>query len=271
MSESDAVQRTASPVTRGVIRDGLREMGLPSGATVLVHSSLSALGWVAGGAQAVVLALVDAVGPSGTLVVPTQSGNLSEPALWTNPPVPEGWWESIRREMPAFDPALTPSGYMGAIVECFRHLPGVIRSPHPTCSFAAVGPRAAEIVGVHELQDGFGEGSPLARLYDADAWVLLLGVGHSSNTSLHLAEYRAGYARKAWITNGSPVMVDGARRWVEYSELDDDTSDFEAVGTAFAQTGLELQATIGAGRARLMRQRQLVDFAAQWFEENRTP
>ncbi|MBJ7610057.1 MAG: AAC(3) family N-acetyltransferase [Candidatus Dormibacteraeota bacterium] len=271
MSEREAVDRTVSPVTPAAIRDGLEQLGLPLGATVLVHASLSALGWVAGGAHAVVLALVDTVGPSGTLVMPTQSSNLSDPAHWSNPPVPEGWWELIRRETPAFDPSLTPTRHMGAIVECFRHLPGVRRSDHPTRSFAAAGPAADGIVGSHEPTHGFGERSPLARLYDADAWVLLLGVGHANNTSLHLAEYRANYPGKAWTQQGSPLMIDGRHQWIEYSELVDDYSDFEALGEAFAQTGSELQARIGAGTVRLMRQRALVDFAVQWFEDHRQP
>jgi aminoglycoside 3-N-acetyltransferase len=269
VSEKDAVDGAADPVTAAAITSGLEQLGLPRGATVLVHSSLSALGWVAGGSQAVVVALVDAVGPSGTLVMPTQSGNLSDPAQWSNPPVPEHWWEPIRQQTPAFDRSLTPTLYMGAIVECFRHLDGVRRSDHPTRSFAAVGPGADSIVGAHELTQGFGEHSPLGRLYAADAWVLLLGVGHANNTSLHLAEYRASYPGKEWIKQGSPMTVDGRPQWVEYAELDGDSSDFEALGEAFAKTGSELQTLIGMGTVRLMRQRPLVDFGVRWFEEHR--
>jgi aminoglycoside 3-N-acetyltransferase len=267
--EKDAVDGAADPLTAAAITRGLEQLGLPHGATVLVHSSLSALGWVAGGSQAVVMALVEAVGPSGTLVMPTHSGNLTDPAKWSNPPVPEDWWEPIRRETPAFDPSLTPTLYMGAIVECFRHLDGVRRSHHPTRSFAAVGPGAESIVGVHDLAEGFGEGSPLGHLYAADAWVLLLGVGHANNTSLHLAEYRADYPGKEWIRQGSPMTVDGRTQWVEYLELDGDSSDFEALGDGFAQTGVELQTRIGVGTVRLMRQRALVDFGVRWLEDHR--
>lgn len=269
MSEKDAIDGVAEPLTAGAITRGLEQLGLPRGATVLVHSSLSALGWVAGGSQAVVVALVDAVGASGTLVMPTHSGNLSDPAQWSNPPVPEEWWEPIRRETPAFDPSLTPTRYMGAIVECFRHLAGVRRSDHPTRSFAAVGPGADSIVGAHELTQGFGEQSPLGRLYATDGWVLLLGVGHANNTSLHLAEYRADYPGKELIKQGSPVTVDGRTQWVEYAELDGDNSDFEALGDAFAKTGGELRTLIGMGTVRLMRQRDLVDFGVRWLEEHR--
>ena len=268
MSES-VIERTAIPATRSSIRDSLEALGLASGSTVLVHPSLSRLGWVAGGAHAVVLALIEAVGADGTLVMPTHSGDLSDPARWQNPPIPETWWDLVRTEMPAFDPSLTPTAGMGAIVECFRRAPEVLRSSHPTYSFAALGPGADDVIRNHELANGLGEGSPLARLYDMDAWVLLLGVDHDNNTSLHLAENRADYPQKAWITQASPVIVGGLRRWIEYPEVDLDESDFQALGVDFAGSGNQTKGTVGTGTAKLMRQRVLVDFAVSWFEQHR--
>ncbi|MEV0131447.1 AAC(3) family N-acetyltransferase [Dactylosporangium sp. NPDC050688] len=265
--EQDAVARAAVPGTvRGMVAQ-LATLGLPAGATVIVHTSLSRLGWVAGGAQAVVTALLEAVGPAGTLVMPTHSRHLTEPSDWGNPAVPQSWWEVIRSETPAFDPRTTPTYFMGAVVECFRSFPGVLRSAHPTVSFAAHGPDARRITDGHTLDDGLGEGSPLARLYEADAWVLLLGVGHDNNTSLHLAEYRAQTPHpRPRLRQGSPVLVDGERRWVEYVELADDTSLFEPLGKDFAAiTGLERVGPVGSGTARLMRQRALVDFGATWL------
>jgi aminoglycoside 3-N-acetyltransferase len=158
---------------------------------------------------------------------------------------------------------------MGAIVECFRHVPGVRRSDHPTDSFAAVGPNRDIIVSDHALDYGFGETSPLARLYELDASVLLLGVGHGNNTSLHLAEYRADHPTKVWVTKASPVLVDGQRRWVQWFDLDPDDHDFVELGEDFARGGQERQGPIGVGLARLMKQREVVDFAASWFGEHR--
>ncbi|WP_433056508.1 aminoglycoside N(3)-acetyltransferase [Dactylosporangium sp. CS-033363] len=263
--EADAVARTTRPGTTSTIAAQVRALGLPAGATVVTHSSLSRLGWVAGGAHAVVLALLEAIGPDGTLVMPTHTRHLTEPSDWGNPPVPESWWATIRAETPAFDPRTSPPGYMGAIVDCFRTFPGVLRSAHPTVSFAALGPRAERVTAGHELDDGLGEGSPLARLYELDAWVLLLGVGHDNNTSLHLAEYRAD-GPKRYERQGSPVLVDGERRWVTYRELAGDTSLFEPLGKDFAEiTGGELTGPVGAGTGRLMRQRRLVDFGVHWL------
>lgn len=268
MSETDAVARSATPVTSASLLGELAGLALPGGSTVLVHSSLSQLGWVAGGAQAVVDALLRWVGASGTLVMPTHGG-VSEPSLWKNPPVPERWWPVIREHTPPFDPRQTPTRKMGAIVECFRNRLDTARSGHPTLSFAASGPAAVEILATHPLDSGLGESSPLAGVYAIDGFVLLLGVGHANNTSLHLAEHRARFSGKRWVTQGSAVLIDGERRWVEYQELDYSSDDFSTLGDDFSKTGGETIVTAGAATARLMRQRALVDFAQGWFEDHR--
>jgi aminoglycoside 3-N-acetyltransferase len=115
-----------------------------------------------------------------------------------------------------------------------------------------------------------GDASPLGRLYDLEAWVLLLGVGHSSNTSLHLAEYRAQYPHKKFIKSGAPLYMGGQRQWVEFQDLDWDSSDFELIGENFArQTGLVRSGRVACATALLMPQRPLVDYAVTWMERHR--
>ena len=157
------------PFTVDSLGEDLRELGAVPGATLLVHSSLSSVGYVSGGAHAVVLALLAALGPEGTLVGPTHSSDLSDPALWEHPPVPESWWPTIRDAMAAYDPALTPTRQMGAVADAVRHLPGALRSAHPTDSFCAVGPNATVVTAHHGLTGGLDESSPLARLYELGA------------------------------------------------------------------------------------------------------
>jgi aminoglycoside 3-N-acetyltransferase len=257
------------PFTLQSIAADLRALGLESGATVIVHSSLSAIGYVSGGARAVVMAINDVLGPHGTLVVPTHSSELSDPSNWTHPPIPEAWWQVVRDSMPAFDPQLTATRKMGAIAEMTRHLPGFLRSAHPRVSFGAVGANADFITRGHELRNGFDEHSPLARLYELDATILLLGVEHVNNTALHLAEGRAP-AKRPVIVEGAPMMVNGKRRWVTYEALDYDADDFDQVGAAIAQAGLERTGRVGGSMSHLMSVAPVVDFAVTWFTQHRS-
>ncbi len=246
----------------------LRGLGVREGGVLLAHVSLSRIGWVVGGEQAVVLALLDALGPDGTLVMPSQSWQLCDPAYLADPRVPAAAWPDVRESLPPYDPQWTPTRTMGAVVEALRTRPGTLRSGHPHRSFVARGPLAAEIVARHDLGDPVGEGSPLAAVHRRDGQVLLLGVGHSKNTSLHLAEARAGLPVRA-VPNGAPMLVRGARRWVPFDEPLVDDSDFDAVGRAFEATGAVTRGTVGAAPAALMDQPALVAFAAAWFARNR--
>jgi len=270
LSERDVVEQTREPVTVDVLRTDLQSLGVQPGMVLLVHSSLSALGWVCGGPVAVILALEEALTPGGTLVMPAMTGDLTDPKDWEHPPIPESWKEIVRATTPAYDPALTPSRGMGAIAEAFRKQSGVVRSLHPHCSFAAWGRHAKRVTAEHSLDFGLGEDSPLARIYELDGWILLLGVGHANNTSLHLAEYRADFPGKEEAINGAPVWVDGVRCWVTVRDYDLDDEDFPTIGDAFERETEAAQISpVGQGTARLMPQRALVDFAVEWMEDNR--
>ena len=268
--EARAVGAADRPATVNSLVQDLLSLGVTKGMTLLVHASMSALGWVAGGSQAVIEALFAAVGDTGTLVMPAHSTGLSEPSMWRNPPVPESWWPIIRDETPAFDPEVTPTRMMGVIAEGFRNYSGVRRSGHPQVSFAARGPNAALVVDDHSFDHPLGDCSPLGRLYEFDGHILLLGVGHGNNTMLHLAEYRADYQGKEWVTQGAPVMVDGERRWVTFEDLEGDDADFVEIGEAFAESAAERRCPVGSGEGRLMGVRDLVDFAADWMTSHRT-
>lgn len=263
--ERRSIDIADAPRTRKSLAADLERLGVRPGMTLLVHSSMSALGWVAGGPVAVIQALQDAVTEAGTIVMPAYSGDLSDPAHWRNPPVPESWWPVIRDEAPAFDPRLTPVRGVGRIPELFRAFPGVVRSGHPTGSLAAWGRYAAFVTEKHALEDSMGESSPFARVYDLDGHVLLLGTDR--NSSVHLAEHRAGIRGRQ--TQGAPIMEDGVRVWKVYSDLAYDDEDFPPVKAAFDETGRVTFGKVGSAACRLMRQREIVDFAEAWFREKK--
>ena len=271
MAENDTIAKSANgPVTGDSLVTDLTTLGVQPGMTLIVHSSLSALGWVCGGPVAVIQALEAVLTPAGTLVMPTHSSDLSDPAPWQHPPVPESWWAIIRATMPAYDSDLTPTRGMGAIPETFRKQPGVCRSMHPQSSFAAWGAQADFVVNGQTLENGMGKDSPLDRIYELDGSILLLGVGYDNNTSLHLAEYRADSPGKRHQTQGAPIMENGQRRWVTFTDLDCDSVDFAALGAAYVAAGNPCNSgPVGYSRARLMPQRPLIDFAVQWLPAHR--
>ncbi|MDK8183751.1 AAC(3) family N-acetyltransferase [Paenibacillus sp. UMB4589-SE434] len=257
--------------TMPTLQADFEALGVKSGMTLLLHSSMKSLGgWVAGGSVAVISALEEVLTRNGTLVMPTHTPDLSDPSIWKCPPVRESWWGPIMQSMPAFDADLTPCPEMGIIPDNFRKQKGARRSQHPQVSFAAWGYHRDYIVSDHSLEHSLGEESPLARMYDLNGWVLLLGVGHDHNTSLHLAEYRANYPNKQTTVYKAPIILNDERRWVEYSDLDFDSDDFEQIGSDFENdTENARRGRIGNSTALLMPVKELVDYAVQWMEINR--
>ena len=269
MSEKSVVDRTATPLTVASLTGHLRACGLAEGQTVLVHMAMSKLGWVTGGAEAVILALLGAVGDTGTIMMTTNNGSNTAPNEWQHPPVPEAWWQMIRDHTPAYDRLTTPTRGMGVVPELFRTWPGTVRSAHPAFSLAALGARAAFLVADHALDEDSGDRSPLGKLYELDGHVLLLGVDHRNNTSLHLAEFRANYPGKRYLRSGSAMLVDGQRQWVTYETLDTNPDDFGEIGDAFDRAHNIAIQHVNDAEVRFFKQRPLVDFAVEWMEQHR--
>ena len=147
----------------------LLELGVTPGGVLLVHSSFSRVGPVEGGPGGLILALQAALGPTGTLVMPSMSDDDDHP----------------------FDRRTTPCLGMGVVAETFWRMPGVLRSDSPH-AFAAIGPHAARITADHPIDVPHGLNSPVGRVYELDGQILMLGVGHDANTTVHLAEALEG-------------------------------------------------------------------------------
>jgi aminoglycoside 3-N-acetyltransferase len=232
---SESALRSDAPLaSRAQLAEQLRQLGVREGATLLLHMSYRAVRPVAAGPVTVIKALRDALGAEGTLVMPSWGDDDDAP----------------------FDPARTPvSPDLGVTAELFRRFPDVRRSNHPF-AFAALGPAADEItrdplpVPPHRLE------SPVGRVLERDGQILLLGVGHDGNTTVHLAEVlaRVPYAVPKHCTvleHGRPVRVD-------YQENDHCCERFALVDQWLRERGLQREGQVGAAHARLVESRDLV-------------
>lgn len=267
MNEKEIIVTSKKAYSKQDIIADLQSLSLQQGDIVLVHSSLSKIGWVIGRENTIVEALQEVVGKEGTIIMPCFSGENSDPTRWQNPPVPKDWIEKIKEHMPPFDPNITPTREMGRIANAFWHYPGVLRSMHPQVSFCGYGKLAHQILDEHPLTPSLGSKSPLAKLYQYRAKVLLLGVGYSNCTCLHLSEANSLAVNK--IKTGAKMYQDGKSKWVEFEEVDYDDSDFELLGLAYEKKYPVVTKDIGQAKSKIIDLVSICDFANTWFKENR--
>ncbi|MGW2652483.1 aminoglycoside N(3)-acetyltransferase [Streptomyces sp. NPDC001478] len=271
MTHPRTANPSAAPHTGALLAAQLTALGVERGGVLMVHASLRAVGRVDGGADTVVRALREALGPEGTLVVPAFTPENSDTSPHYRARVhglDADAREAVRAAMPAFDPATTPAPSMGRLAETVRRSPGAARSAHPQTSFAAVGPLAAAVLAGHRPDCHLGEDSPLARLDDLHSQVLLLGTGYATCTAFHLAEYRApSPPRRTYRC----VVRDGTRRrWWTYEDVALDDSDFATLGTDFERSGAPVRTSpVGSAPARLFRLPAAVEFARGWLPAHR--
>jgi aminoglycoside 3-N-acetyltransferase len=267
--EENIISKTIEPNTEKTIYNDLIKLGIRKGMTILVHSSLSSIGWICGGPVAVIYALEKAISKNGTLVMPTHSSDYTDPEHWENPPVPKSWISTIKDEMPIFDPRITPTRNMGKIPETFRKQNGVARSKHPNASFAAWGKNKTVIIKKQNYDYCMDINSPLGEVYKRNGYILLIGVGYNKNTSFHLAEYMSTNSKKVFVNDGFPLIKNGKRIWNKSKDILFDDSDFEQIGNEYEKyKNLEI-GKIGNAETRLINQRDLVYFAVKWMNEHR--
>lgn len=217
----------------------LRALGVEEGGVLLVHTSFRAVRPVEGGPEGLIEALRTALGPRGTLVMPAWTGDDDEP----------------------FDPVATPASEdLGIVAETFRRLPGAARSDHPF-AFAAAGPHAARVTADPLPIPPHAPESPVGRVHDLDGQVLLLGVGHDADTTLHLAEALAGVPYRA--AKHCTVLRDGRPVRIDYTETDHCCERFALADGWLRERGLQSEGTVGHAHARLTRSRDIVRAALE--------
>ena len=264
---NDIIQNTQKPNTITSITANLRKLGIVNGDILCVHSSLSSMGYVIGGAEAVVWALLQAVGENGTLSMPAHSTQNCDPTYRGTPP-PIEWHELMRRELPPYNPLTTATGGMGIIAETFRTFPNTLRSNHPQTSVCANGKYARKITKEHTLTPQFGMNTPFGTMYNLKTKVLLIGVEYNVCTCLHLSETLSGVIPND--ENGTAVMnKNGEREWILYADIDLETIDFGAIGADFEKNHKVKKGKIGQAKCKLFGLREIVDFGTDWIKKNR--
>jgi aminoglycoside N3'-acetyltransferase len=229
------VKPGTAEVSRAEIVGQLRELGVEEGGVLLVHTSFRATRPVERGPIGLIEALRDTLGPSGTLVMPSWSGDEDDP----------------------FDPLATPAPpSLGVVADTFWRLPGVVRSDHCQ-AFAAVGPEAVRVTSDPLPLPPHIPESPVGRVRDLDGQVLLLGVGHDADTTLHLAELLAGVPYR--VPSYCTVLQDGRPVRIYYEENDHCCERFALADEWLRARGLQSEGRVGHAQARLARARDIVE------------
>lgn len=247
----------------------LRTAGVTNGHDVLIHCSMRRVRQNVS-PKMMLDAFRAVIGPAATVVVPAQTSDNSNTSRAHRAATSEldgAGTAAFEARMPGFDPATTPSYGMGAFAEYVRRHPHSVRSGHPQTSFAALGPAAARLMSVHDVDCHLGERSPLGPLYHGQTLVALIGVGYEACTALHLAEYRL-----PWLANRPYrcyVMRDGVRIRLDFAAPDLNDSDFGRIGKELDREPFTTAGLVGDGTVRVFPIRPAVDFAANWMLRNR--
>ncbi len=237
-------------------------LGIQSGMCILAHVAMSKFGYIAGGAHTFNEALLEAIGYNGTLVMPLQMSDNSEPAYFEKPAIKINEYELYRNSYPDFDERLSETRGMSKVSDNLRRYERSYVSSHPNCAFVAYGKYAKIITQDQDLDFGLGENSPLAKLYDLRSYTLLCGVGYDNMTALHLSEHRS---------QSRPVILNGARykgAWRKYLDFDLDSNDgaFEAIGKRLEDKGLVKSYTFNNGTFKLIRNDIAIDEGVNYFK-----
>lgn len=242
----------------------------------MVHANLPSLGWVVGGSGALVQALLEAVGPEGTLLV--YAGWEDNPfhlAEW-----PNDWQEAYRQELPAFDPATSEARQnYGRFPERLRTWPGACRSSHPEANFVALGARAGWLVADQDHTAPYGVNGPLGKLVSCAGQVLLLGAPLNTMTLIHYAETVVDLPGKRRIRYEMPIRRGPQVVWEQYEDIDTsdgafryadivskETAQADFIAAALANAGIGRIGRVGHAMSHLLPAAELSRFTLAWFE-----
>ena len=264
-AENTEKQRDVTdPVTKDMLVDALKKLGVRSNQILEVHASLSSFHYVIGGARTIVDALMELCGKSGTLLMPMQSADNSEPSDWNDPAIAPELWPMVRKSVPPYDPDASDIPGIGEVAENFRHREGVVISNHPAVSYAAWGRYAKLLCNRQSLHFPLAEESPTARLYELKGSVLLLGCDMDKCTCMHLAEYRTD-CRPIRIC-GSSIQTEEGSVWRRYLDLATDSSTFIRVRQKMERKNMIRSTMLGGSQIMYFSASDAIDEATSYLE-----
>ena len=231
--------------------DYLRAGGVDQTRLLMMHSSLHSMGRVHGGAETLIDAVLEVLGEDGTLMVPTFNYVL---------------------EMDVFNPA-TVHSQTGLITNTLRKRPDAVRSLHPTYSVAAIGRQAEEFTREHWNAESTGIDSPIDRIARAGGFILLLGVKHDTDSTMHVGEayaqvpyrgvpYDPNFPRSARVRTPSGEVVT-----VDLNDEPGCSTGFGVIEMPLRQKGLIRDFKIEAAKCQLVRGLDVIETTVEVLKD----
>jgi aminoglycoside 3-N-acetyltransferase len=251
--------------------EDLARLGIGLAQAVMLHVSVRAIGWLVGGPDILIRALLDRLTPTGTLMIYVAWEERTEHWAEWSPELQAAY----QAECPPFDPASSRAYRKWSILtEYLRTWPGACRSANPGASMAAVGAQAEWLTADHPLNYGYGPGSPLDKLCQLDGWVLQIGVSPGTLTLLHHAEHLARIPNKRLFHYPVPLLQNGRRVWTTIEEYDTGEGAVEWAGgdyleqiaVEFRRAGYGRHGLVGDAPSFLCQAVEVRDFAVAWLE-----
>lgn len=258
---------SSEPVTNIITRTDLQQQlltcGFKKGDILEIHASIKAIGYILGGAQTLLDAIIDVIGIEGTLIMAAQVYDNSEPAFFEHPPIPVESYASFRKHHPAFRNKLDNIRHMGDLARAMMIRPNSYMSDHPQDAFIAMGKYAKWITQNHSLNAQLGPDSPLGKMLELKSKLVLIGVNYDNATGMHLGEHLSGVRPN--ILQGARVLVHGESQWVQFNGLDYDSDDFIKPGELLEKRGLVKFSSLGKAEVKIFNLSDATDVVIEYF------
>lgn len=248
--------------TKEDLRNVFISMGIQKGMVIFLQANTKKLGYLAGGEQALIEALMETIGYEGTIIMPSFTPQMADPSCHKQN-IARDQWENIREHALPFDRRLSAPQRCGSLIHQFLRNEGVVRSYHPLYSFAAWGKYAKLICDRHPLHFGLNQDSPLGKVVEFNGYVLMLGCDYKECIMFQLARYHGEQLPIKVVS--APIEINKKRIWKDMLDLDYNHKNFDDVGEAMEDRYIVKTALINDGLCRFFSAREAQALATAYF------